>query len=342
MRVARIGLTPVKGLRHSHRTQVDLSATGPLGDREFCVIDRGRHQVLRTVQHPQLLGLSADWASGVLQVDFAGSVIEGEPRVTGEVLDLDYWGRPVAVDVIQGLWAARFSEFLGRPVCLGRIRTPGAVVFGASVTLVLTEAVRSLWADLAPDVTVDPVAISARFRATFTLDSTGEEDFHSGLVGRRVSVGSASLRVVGPVARCAVVNLDPDSGAFSGSVLPRLRRSADGEPIFGWEAVVESPGRVLVGDAWSLVKRTTGSGRSRMNSTRVVILDTGAIMSTDNVEESTDQRADMQDPEQYGGLSIEDDPGGTTDPAELAGTKHASDDEVGYEPNPADPPEPQR
>lgn len=38
------------------------------------------------------------------------------------------------------------------------------------------------------------------------------------------------------------------------------------------------------------------------------------------------------DPESYGGLSIEDDPGGTIDPAELAGTADESDATVAYAP----------
>jgi len=38
------------------------------------------------------------------------------------------------------------------------------------------------------------------------------------------------------------------------------------------------------------------------------------------------------DPDRYGGLSIEDDPGGTVDPADLAGTADNSDDTVAYAP----------
>ncbi|MBA3527837.1 MAG: hypothetical protein H0T91_00690 [Propionibacteriaceae bacterium] len=43
--------------------------------------------------------------------------------------------------------------------------------------------------------------------------------------------------------------------------------------------------------------------------------------------EDSDLNAD-----EYGGLTVEDDPGGTVDPAELAGTAKPSDAEVGYEP----------
>ena len=37
---------------------------------------------------------------------------------------------------------------------------------------------------------------------------------------------------------------------------------------------------------------------------------------------------EMNDPDEYGSLSVEDDPSGTTDPAELAGTADESDEDV--------------
>jgi hypothetical protein len=37
---------------------------------------------------------------------------------------------------------------------------------------------------------------------------------------------------------------------------------------------------------------------------------------------------EMNDPDEYGSLSVEDDPSGTTDPAELAGTAEESDEDV--------------
>ncbi|MCW2810349.1 MAG: hypothetical protein JWP61_807 [Friedmanniella sp.] len=38
--------------------------------------------------------------------------------------------------------------------------------------------------------------------------------------------------------------------------------------------------------------------------------------------------ADMDDPQEYGGLSVEDDPQGTVNPADLAGTADESDEDV--------------
>jgi hypothetical protein len=40
------------------------------------------------------------------------------------------------------------------------------------------------------------------------------------------------------------------------------------------------------------------------------------------------QTGDMNDPEEYGALSVEDDPQGTVDPADVAGTADESDEDV--------------
>ena len=55
-------------------------------------------------------------------------------------------------------------------------------------------------------------------------------------------------------------------------------------------------------------------------------------MSTQNfdddpsVTDTTD--GEQTDPEEYGSLTVEDDPEGTTDPADLAGTADESDEDV--------------
>jgi len=41
-----------------------------------------------------------------------------------------------------------------------------------------------------------------------------------------------------------------------------------------------------------------------------------------------DSDGDMTDPDEYGSLSIEDDPGGTVDPGELAGGADETDEDV--------------
>ena len=48
---------------------------------------------------------------------------------------------------------------------------------------------------------------------------------------------------------------------------------------------------------------------------------------TDDDQQSTPRGAD-----EYGSLTVEDNPEGTVDPADLAGTANESDDDVAYQP----------
>jgi hypothetical protein len=52
----------------------------------------------------------------------------------------------------------------------------------------------------------------------------------------------------------------------------------------------------------------------------------------EHVMAGTDQQRDPDDPE-YGSLTVEDDPDGTTDPADLAGTATSDDTDVGARPS---------
>ena len=55
-------------------------------------------------------------------------------------------------------------------------------------------------------------------------------------------------------------------------------------------------------------------------------------MSTQNFDDAQPVEGDdtgaPSEPEEYGSLSVEDDPAGTVDPAELAGTSDESDEDV--------------
>lgn len=255
MRVSRIGLTPLKGGRHRELPYVDLASSGPLGDRVFCLVDPARARVLRTVENPTLLQTSAVWHGGVLTTALPGRTVRDVPSPTGEVVKVDYWGRVAALEVVDGPWAAAYSQHLGYDVVLARATHPGEVVYGASVSLVTTSALDALACRLGAPV--DPAA----FRATFTVD-TGDAGVLDGLVdggggSRRVALGSAEIEVRDPVPRCAVVDLDPSTGARAGDVLRTLAgyRQGAGGLVFGADAVVSTPGRVHVGDVVRCVER---------------------------------------------------------------------------------------
>jgi uncharacterized protein YcbX len=250
--VSRIGYASVKGTRHLSRPDVELTADGPLGDRQFCLVDRARGRVLRTVENRRLLATSADWDGRVLTTSLPGDTagttagtVSGVPEPTGEKLELDYWGRPALVEVLAGPWAAAYSAFLGTDVALVRAARPGEVVYGAPVSLVTTSSLERLAQEAGGPVD------AAQLRATFTVDTDGEPaHVEDGWSGRRLRIGEAEVEVRGPIPRCAVVDLDPATGERHLDVLRALGgyRRVLAEVVFGVDAVVTRPGRVFVDD----------------------------------------------------------------------------------------------
>jgi uncharacterized protein len=243
--IERIGFTPLKGGRHMTHDLADLAMDGPVGDRVFCLVDRSRGRVLRTVENPSLLQACARWEGGVLSVELNGDTLVGVPLPSGEMLKVDYWGRIAAVQGCTGPWAEAYSEHLGFEVVLCRSVTAGEVVYGASVTVLTTASMLLLTERLGREVG------SERFRSTFLID-TGDAPAHveDSWVGRTLRVGEATVRIRRVVPRCAVVDLDPVTGRKGTPVLQVLSgyRQSQGEVNFGVDAVVTEAGRVGTGD----------------------------------------------------------------------------------------------
>jgi len=244
--IQQTGLTPLKSGRHLDHDAIDLAAGGPVGDRMFALADLERGTVLKTVRNPALLASTARWGDGVLSVEIGGRTIEAAPEPTGESLHLDYWGRPASVDVVDGPWAEAYSDLLGVTVALTRAQQPGEFVYGAPVTLVTTSAIRRL------EERVGHAIDSHRFRATFVIDTDGlDAAVEDSWIGTELQLGPARVRVTGAIDRCAVIDLDPASGASGTRLLQTLAsyRMRGKALDFGLYAEIVTPGRVSWGDA---------------------------------------------------------------------------------------------
>lgn len=191
MQVRRLGITPLKGCRHRAHPSLELTPAGPAGDRLFCLVDPGRGRVLRSVENPSLVRVVAAWDGRRLDVTLPDGSAYGEPRPAGETLTVDYWGRPTVVEVQDGPWAAAFSSHLGRDVLLARVPEPGAVVYGAGVTVISTGSLRALADRLGGSALADPETGGAQFRATVVVEAD-EPHVEDTWVGRRLRVGEAT------------------------------------------------------------------------------------------------------------------------------------------------------
>ena len=241
--VCRAGFTPVKGMRHLARDGVDLDVQGAVGDRSYCLVDVDEARVLKTVQHPSLIGVVAQVEGDVLDLTLpTGDATSATARRSGGPITCDYWGRSVRLVLTDGPHAELCSRFLGRDVRLAAAPR-GGVVFASPVTLVGTASLQ----DLAQRVgrPVEP----ARFRATLVVE-TEEPHVEDSWAGQEVTIGEAVVRIGGPVPRCAVIDHHPETGVKDVRLLRALVRERPtnraGDPMFGVYARCVVPGRVTV------------------------------------------------------------------------------------------------
>lgn len=232
VRVVSVGYAAVKGTRHRARREVLLGADGVVGDRRWCLVDVPARQVLRTVAHPQLMGLEV--ADGELPTATG----------TGDRLTCDYWGREVTLELLDHPLATEATRLLGLPP--GRdVRLAAApargVVFAGAVSLVSLATL-----ELLADEVGEPVDMR-RFRASLVVDTglpaRAEEDW----VGRELRVGGAVVRPTALTTRCAVVDHHPTTGQRDLRLLAALPLVA-GTPVCGIDGEVVTGGPVRPGD----------------------------------------------------------------------------------------------
>jgi len=244
--VRQAGFAPVKGMRHLALDAVDLDERGAVGDRSHCLVDVEEARVLRTVQHPALIGVVARVGGDVLTLALpTGEAVAARAARSGRTLTCDYWGRPVDLELTDGPHAALLSDWVGRRVRLAAAPR-GGVVFADPLTIVGTASLRELARLTGHDALAGQ---AARFRATLVVE-TDTPFVEDTWAGRDVAVGEATVRIGGPVPRCAVVDHHPETGAKDVRLLRALARERPtnraGEPMLGVYATCARPGRVAV------------------------------------------------------------------------------------------------
>jgi uncharacterized protein len=253
--VARINVTPVKSMALHHPERVVLTERGLDDNRRFFLAD-DRGELFNGSDAGSLMRItpSFDTATERLSLRFPGGErIDGDGAATGEPHLVSFYGRAVLAREVEGPFAEAVGRFIGHSVRLLRCDRPGDGVDDFPLTVVSTASV----ADLAHRARHDAELDSRRFRMNLELEGCEpyEEDSWA---GRTIRVGKASLRIIAPVPRCVVTQLDPDTGEKDFATLTHIARyrqriPGDGGLPFGMYAEVVTPGTIAVGDEVALV-----------------------------------------------------------------------------------------
>lgn len=262
--VSRLSTTTVKGTALHAPADIALTRTGVEDNRRFHLVD-ARHRLFNGKHHGPLVQVTARYEDGRLSMDVPGyGTVEGTTTQPGEPVVTSFYGRDVPGHLVPGPWSAALSGFVGEQVHLVATDVPGAAVDVHPVTLLSTATMEHLRRVTPGGEVLD----SRRFRMLVELDGCGVHEEDS-WVGRRVRLGGATVRVVGPVPRCVVTNQNPGTGGADFPTLTSVVRyrgdlAAEldtpvahlldgGAAVFGVYATVEEPGSVEVGDLVQLV-----------------------------------------------------------------------------------------
>jgi uncharacterized protein len=227
---------PVKSLQGELLDVADVGTDGIRGDRRWALFDVATGFGLTARRVPELLfGAARTRPDGGVDVVLPDGTVAADD--------------------------AALSDWLGRPVTLrSAAETDGRPRYeGPDDDLAEADAPTPGWypwrgADAAfhddPGIRLSLVSTGTlgdwhprRFRANVLLDGAGED----GLVGRRITLGSAELALVGRVSRCVMVTRPQPGGIERDTgVLKTIHRDRGGDLAVA--TLVERPGAVRTGD----------------------------------------------------------------------------------------------
>jgi len=260
MRVAALFVYPVKSCRGIRLSEADVAERGFAFDRRWMVVDAEGSFLtqrelaslarVKTELLPSTLRVSAS-DTDALEIPLA---LSAGPRVRARVWGfsgeaIEYPPAAAWLRSVLGLPArlVYMPDDVQRPVSPARARPADIVSFadGYPMLLVSQASLDELNGRLPVPVSVE------RFRPNLVVEGArpyAEDDW------RRLVAGGVPFRVAKPCDRCAVVNVDPETGERETEPLRTLAtyRKHGEKVFFGVNLVHEGCGTIRVGDGVAL------------------------------------------------------------------------------------------
>ena len=246
--VVQISTAPVKGFAPDHPAEVELTERGVVENRRFLLVDgEGRRLRSSLTPWPVVVRGAYDAEAETLRIAFPdGEFVEGSALGGDEIVWPQFSHGVVEARLVEGRWNDKLSALAGHPVRIARPQTAGECQ-SRVVSLLSSASLARL--ERAAGRTIDP----RRFRLLFAVDGCDRPHQEDEWIGRRVQIGDAIVKLLGPIDRCAVTTRSPDTGLRDLDTLRLIKeyRGLRDEKYvdFGVFGDVERPGRVRVGDA---------------------------------------------------------------------------------------------
>ena len=269
---------PVKSMVGEVVDAVEFDELGVVGDRTWAARDLERGGIRGAKKIGALMRLAArDLGSGDVEITLPDGAtvttadVDADERVSAAighrvrlerlrpVDDLDHYrrGAPDSDDMLaelRGIFGREGDEPLPDlsvfPPAIAEFESPPGTYYDAFPLMVMTEAALAALQRALPDSSVDV----RRFRPSLVIDTAddgadartpGHPEFD--WVGRRATIGSATVEFAAPCPRCVMVTREIDASTpEDGAVLRHIVRDLDQN--VGIYATVVTPGTVGLGD----------------------------------------------------------------------------------------------
>lgn len=248
-----LSMTPVKGFALHRPHRVVVGSRGVVGDRRFFMVDDD-DRLLSVKRNGAFAGVQVEYDDDQRTLTMRGKGLDLSAPIDHDCqVEADFFGkRTVAARTVAGPWAEALSERAGTSVRLLEAIEENS---GCDLEPVTVLGQGSL--DMLSDQLGKPFD-PRRFRMNVEFSGApahAEDDWD----GRAVHVGTAVLRIGGPVKRCATTTRHPDSGEADNPTLRDIKAyrgvqtTERGQGVyFGVYARVITPGMVEVGDELEL------------------------------------------------------------------------------------------
>ncbi len=255
--VKSLYIYPLKSAQGLAVDTLNIDAAGPQYDREWMVVKKSNRSFVSQRTHPIMSQLSTDLKNQNLIVKTPGFEDLAIPldRRSPTRLEVSLFGKTVLAEKVGAIYDQWLSDFLKTEVLL--VRTPEdnqrttsgrngpktSIRFPDGYPFLLTNnaTLDDLNSRLSQSVSM------ARFRPNIVIenDQADSEDHWD-----RFSIGTVDFLAVKACTRCAVIDVDPQTGKRSPTVSTALKkyRTDDGAILFGMNLSHTSTGTLSVGD----------------------------------------------------------------------------------------------
>ena len=263
MVLSELWLYPVKSLAGFSVSQSLLEPFGLQHDRRWMVVSAESGEFVSQRSHPEMCLIMVELLASGIRMQHRDGAALSVNRPVGDVIQyVTVWG-----DRCRG-WDAGdeaaswltdhlqtdcrlvyFPEDEVRQVDLNYAQPGDKTAFsdGFPLLLISQASLDDLNHRLSEPVTM------ARFRPNLVIsgcDAFAEDDW------RRIRIGDTCLRVVKPCSRCAIPNVDPDTGLRGREPVQTLSqyRRSEGQVFFGQNVIADNPGRLEVGMPMEIIE----------------------------------------------------------------------------------------